>query len=208
MARSGPWNMTPISDSRLVISSAPPTPWSSRPAIRISLVPAAPQAIELIVNSAIPSANVRRRPIRSPTRPAVIRNTAVVSPYPAATHSRPPLEAWRSVCIDGIATLTMKKSSTTMNAPDRTTGSAAQGLRAVFVRGPVGAAGLVMVVVLMPSTVPPGSRPVDYRRGNVPCAACEWPRALDRRGVGVPQASGSRVNHRARECWPADRFRT
>jgi hypothetical protein len=33
------------------------------------------------------------------------------------------------VAIDGSATLTMKKSSTTMNAPASSTGSAAQGFR-------------------------------------------------------------------------------
>ncbi len=80
------------------------------------------------MNSARPIENMRRRPNRSPSRPAVITKIAEVSAYPAITHSIALSLAPRSDCIDGSATLTMKKSSTTMNVPARTTGSGSQRL--------------------------------------------------------------------------------
>ena len=66
--------------STLGISSAAPIPCTRRASTSISGLPATPQAAEASVNRASPSANVRRRPIRSPSRPAMIRNTAEVSP--------------------------------------------------------------------------------------------------------------------------------
>ena len=96
----------------------------------------------------------------------MIRNTAEVRPYPAATHSIAPLAACRPDWIDGSATLTMKKSSTTMNVPDRTTGSGAQRLPRASASDCGNLA--VICVVLMPSKVAVQVPSVDYLRGNLP----------------------------------------
>ena len=66
-------------DRTFGVSSAAAIPWTSRATTSSVGVDAAPQAAEAIVNSASPAENTRRRPNRSPRRPAVIRNTAEVS---------------------------------------------------------------------------------------------------------------------------------
>ena len=113
-------------ESTLGITSAAPAPCASRAATSTVGVPATPQAADASVNTPRPIENVSRRPILSPSRAAVIRNTAEVSANPATTHSIAPLPACRSCCIEGSATLTMKKSRTTMKVPASRTGSAAQ----------------------------------------------------------------------------------
>ena len=142
-------------ESTFGISSAAPNPWASRAITSTVGVPAAPHAAEASVNTPRPIENVRRRPIRSPSRAAVIRNTAEVSANPATTHSIAPVRACRSRCIEGSATLTMKKSSTTMNVPARRTDSAAQRLASAG-RDPA-PAGIANVdefdCVVMPATV-------------------------------------------------------
>jgi hypothetical protein len=60
--------------------SAPATPWASREATRTPGLGATPHIAELAVKSASPSENVRRRPIRSPSRAPETRKTAEVSP--------------------------------------------------------------------------------------------------------------------------------
>ena len=101
--------------------------------------------------AATPVENIRRRPQRSPSRVTAMRRALNVRPYPATTHSRPLLEAWRSRCTDGSATLTMKKSRTTRKVPHMSTASGAQ-----LVAGSAGAwfrTGAVMSFVFMTSTV-------------------------------------------------------
>src|SRR5436190_13204000 len=87
---------------------------------------------------------------------------AEVSAYPATTHSIAPAPACRSDCIDGSATLTMKKSRTTMNVPARTTGSGAHRPASSDARRTWGWS----VCVLMPGTVADRLRHVDYLPGN------------------------------------------
>jgi hypothetical protein len=66
-------------DSTLGITSAAPTPCTSRANTSVSGFAATPQPADANVNSASPSENTRRRPSRSPDRAAAIRNTAEVN---------------------------------------------------------------------------------------------------------------------------------
>jgi hypothetical protein len=105
---------------------APETPWSIRAPINSSIEGARPQAAEAATKSPVPSENIRRRPHWSPSRVEAMRSELNVRPYPATTHSRPLSEAWRSRCIDGRATLTMKKSRITRKVPPIRTAKGAQ----------------------------------------------------------------------------------
>jgi hypothetical protein len=49
---------------------APPTPCTKRAPTSTALLPASPHSSEASVKTAIPARNIRRRPIRSPRRPA------------------------------------------------------------------------------------------------------------------------------------------
>ena len=82
---------------------------------------------------------------------------------------RTPL-ACRSCCMDGKATLTMKKSSTTMKVPASTTGSGAQRLARARERGTIPGAARVDVFgcVVMPDTVPSIEVAVDYLASSQP----------------------------------------
>ena len=155
-------------DRTFGITSAAPTPWASRAATSAVGLPAAPHAAEASVNTPRPIEKVRRRPIRSPSRAAVIRNTAEVRANPATTHSIAPVPACSSRCIEGSATFTMKKSRTTMNVPVRSTGSAVQRVASAGkARPPVGTANVdELDCVVMPATVTAGVRTVDYPVGN------------------------------------------
>src|SRR5580700_797865 len=115
-------------ESTFGISIAPATPWTSRAITSRLALEDAPHAAEASVNSASPAEKMRRRPRRSPSLAPQIRKTAEVSAYPAVTNSIEPADACRLDWIDGSATLTMKKSSTTMNVPMRTIGSGAHRL--------------------------------------------------------------------------------
>jgi hypothetical protein len=70
----------------------------------------------------------RRRAILSPSLAPAIKKAPEVSAYAATTHWMAEGLACRPACIEGKATLTMKKSSTTMNVPPRRTASEAQRL--------------------------------------------------------------------------------
>ena len=61
---------------------------------------------------------------------------AKVKPYPATTHSMALALAWNEVCMDGKATLTIKKSKTIMNVPAIKIGNGAQRLDAKARIGP------------------------------------------------------------------------
>lgn len=108
-------------DSTFGLIRAAPTPWSTRAATSEGALQATEQATDASVNTARPSMNMRRRPNLSPSRPAVIRNTANGKPYPAITHSSSPELACSPAWIDASITLTMKKSSTIISVPANTT---------------------------------------------------------------------------------------
>jgi len=117
-------------DSTFGISSAAETPWTRRARTSSVGVAAAPQAADAIVKSVSPAANIRRRP-KAVAEPGAgdqeHRRGERVAGY---THSIEPALAWSWDWIDGSATLTMKKSRTTMQVPASSTGSGAQRLRA------------------------------------------------------------------------------
>ena len=77
----------------LAISSAPPTPWTTRHTIS-HIAPRAPwpgvsdSAIEASVNTAKPALYMRTRPNMSPSRPKVTTSTAVTTRYPISIQSR------------------------------------------------------------------------------------------------------------------------
>ncbi len=60
--------------------SAAPRPWARRAAMSIPGPVATAQNAEAATKTATPATNSRRRPRRSPSRPPVMRNTAVVNP--------------------------------------------------------------------------------------------------------------------------------
>ena len=60
-------------------SADPPTPWTTRPAIRSSSVPAAPAMSDPTPNRAMPQTNTSRLPTMSPSRPAATTPAARVS---------------------------------------------------------------------------------------------------------------------------------
>ena len=66
-------------DSDAGFISAAPTPCTARAPIRKPAVGASPQASEESVKIAIPTMKMRRRPMRSPSLPPVIRSAAKVS---------------------------------------------------------------------------------------------------------------------------------
>ncbi len=56
--------------STIADAAAPPTPWRKRAAIKSSALGASPQSTEERVNRDRPAVKTRRRPSRSPSRPA------------------------------------------------------------------------------------------------------------------------------------------
>jgi hypothetical protein len=77
---AGSWNMFRISDRVDGARVAPAIPSSAR--IRISMVASVAKAaiVEAIANAAAPTSSNRRRPIRSPRLPIVIRKPATRKP--------------------------------------------------------------------------------------------------------------------------------
>ena len=122
----GPAYTSPISASTIGETIAPATPWASRAPTRSSIVGAAPQAADASDEQGGAPGEHPAPPQRSPSRVTAMRRALKVRPYPATTHSRPLSEAWRSRCIEGSATLTMKKSRTTRKIPPMRTASGPQ----------------------------------------------------------------------------------
>ena len=111
---------------------APPTPCTKRAAISSSWLWATPQASEAVVKTARPTRNIRRRPIRSPSRPASRRRPPNAIRYAFTTQARSDCEKPRSVWIDGSATFTIVASRMIMSIPTQSTTSAIQRVRSSF----------------------------------------------------------------------------
>jgi len=62
---------------------APPAPWMNRAVISIPWLEASPQTAEAAVKHASPDRNIRRRPIRSPSRPASRSRPGVMTERPS-----------------------------------------------------------------------------------------------------------------------------
>ena len=126
-ARSGPWKSTPISDSMLVMIIAAPTPWTSRAMISSSGVVAT--RAEQRGDREDADAEREQPPAPDPIAEATSGEQAARQGEPVAGDD--PLELARvgvSPCwIEGMATLTMKKSSTTRKTPATRTGRARHG---------------------------------------------------------------------------------
>ena len=76
IARSRPTNTALSVESVAGRIMAAPTPCTSRAPISSSAEPAAPAARLARTNTAMPTAKMRRRPYRSPTRPTVSSSAA------------------------------------------------------------------------------------------------------------------------------------
>src|SRR5919198_3086505 len=109
--------------------TAPPIPCTKRAAMRSAWSWASAQIAEEAVNSRTPPRNTRLRPTRSPRRPASRRKLPNVIRYALTTHVRLAWLNWRSLWIEGSATLTIVASRAFMSWARQTTTSAAQRRR-------------------------------------------------------------------------------
>ena len=78
-ARLSAGKASAVSASESESSAAPPIPWITRAAISTPAEPAAPASSEPAAKIAIPITKTRRRPRRSPSRPAVTTAAVKVS---------------------------------------------------------------------------------------------------------------------------------
>jgi hypothetical protein len=85
------------------------------------------------VKSAIPQRNTLRLPNRSPSRPPRSRKPLNVSMYALMTHTSDVSEKFRSVLIEGRATLTTVMSRTIIRSPRHKIMSASHRLSRVCV---------------------------------------------------------------------------
>nr|WP_246846207.1 hypothetical protein [Humibacter ginsenosidimutans] len=117
LALDWPWKTDPIIAITLVVTKADAIPCTNRPMTSTSAFDAAAQSTEAATKTAMPITNALRRPNLSPIRAAVSRAAAVPSEKAAMNHSTALSLACSSACIEGSATLTMKKSMAVMNVP-------------------------------------------------------------------------------------------
>jgi hypothetical protein len=108
-------NITVTSERAAGESSAAPRPWTARAAISMPGEVARPPTSEATANSTSPYVNIRRRPSRSAIRPPRSRKPPKNSVYPLTTHERSSWLNFRSLPIEGSATLTIDASRTTTN---------------------------------------------------------------------------------------------
>ncbi len=83
---TGLWNMFRISESVEGAIVAPPMPSRARETMSISALVEKAASREATPNPVAPSMSTRRRPIRSPSVPMVIRNPATRNPYMSLIH--------------------------------------------------------------------------------------------------------------------------
>ena len=108
---------------------APPMPWMNRPAMSTAWVWATPHMTDADVNRTIPVRKTFRRPMRSPSRPAMSRKLPKVIRKAVTTQVRPDALKWRSFWMSGRATFTIDESRAFMNMARHTTTSAHQRRR-------------------------------------------------------------------------------
>jgi len=105
---------------------AAPSPCTARAAISCPSEFERPQASEASVNSTTPNMKIRLRPSRSAARPPRSRKPPNVRAYALSTHCRFDCEKFRSLWIDGSATLTIETSRMTMKNAEQRRASAHQ----------------------------------------------------------------------------------
>ena len=113
-----------IRDSAAGATSAAPAPCTKREATSSTGSWARPPARDAAEKATSPAMNMRRRPNRSAARPPRISRPPNAIAYPVTIHCTDEPAKPSSRWIDGSATFTMLKSSTTMNAAVRIRASA------------------------------------------------------------------------------------
>src|ERR671927_706020 len=108
---------------------AAPRPWTAREAISTPALLASPHVSDAAVKRISPTTKIRRRPSRSAIRPPRRRKPPNVIAYAVITHCTVSSAMFRSLWIDGIATLTIATSSTVMKKAAPTTASVNQRRR-------------------------------------------------------------------------------
>ena len=73
-ARASPWKLAVMSDRGPGTNRAPAAPWNSRKTMSHSIVGARPHSADESPNAASPMMKIRRRPYRSASAPARMRN--------------------------------------------------------------------------------------------------------------------------------------
>ena len=115
-ARSrGSSNTLRMIDIATGLSIEPPIACTTRAAIRNPRLGAMPHSSEPIENTARPTWNTSRRPIRSAVDPASISRLASTSVYAEIVHCNPETEACSARWIEGSATLTIVVSRPTIS---------------------------------------------------------------------------------------------
>ena len=109
--------------------AAAPTPWSRRAPISAPCDGATPHSSDATVKTTRPERNTRRRPSRSPSRPASRSRLPKVTRKPLTTHVRSAWLKCRSCWIDGRATFTIVTSSTIISCAKQTMSSVAHRRR-------------------------------------------------------------------------------
>ena len=108
---------------------APPMPWRNRPTISTAWLWATPHMTDAEVNTTMPVRKTFRRPIRSPSRPAMSRKLPKVIRKAVTTQVRPDAVKCSSFWMSGRATFTIDESRAFMNMARHTTTSAHQRSR-------------------------------------------------------------------------------
>lgn len=103
--------VSPTTATVSAIMIAAPSPCTARAATSTGSVGAAPQSSEATVKSAIPARSSRRRPTRSPRRPAPTMSAVIAMRYAITTHCTARKEAPNASARVGSATLAMLVSS-------------------------------------------------------------------------------------------------
>jgi hypothetical protein len=98
-------------DSEVAVTNAAPSPCTARAAINTPVPGARPAISEPTANTAAPMVITRRRPNRSPSRPAATSGAASASMYAFTIHSRVPFDPPRSRPMTGSTTVSPRKSS-------------------------------------------------------------------------------------------------
>jgi hypothetical protein len=104
---------------------AAPTPCANRAAISSSGPPASPDTSDEAVKTTSPARNIRRRPTRSPSRPASSSSPPKAIRYAFTTQASPDCEKPRSCWMERSATFTIVSLRMIIKDPADSTASAA-----------------------------------------------------------------------------------
>ena len=99
--------LAPTAASASAIIRAAPAPWAVRAAISETRSSTLPHRVDAKVNRVIPASNRRRRPNRSPSRPALTTSDVTASKYASTTHCTDAVDASNTRARVGKPTLAM-----------------------------------------------------------------------------------------------------